>query len=49
LIGYQFEWDSNKNSINQTKHGISFEEAKVLWSNPDALVLYERSVDNEDR
>lgn len=24
----QFEWDENKNQINQRKHGISFREAK---------------------
>lgn len=29
-----FEWDENKNTINKKKHGISFEEAKeVFWDN----------------
>lgn len=27
-----FEWDENKNKINQSKHGISFEEAKTVFS-----------------
>ncbi|MEA2028096.1 MAG: BrnT family toxin [Campylobacterota bacterium] len=49
MIEYLFEWDSDKSSTNQTKHGISFEDVKVLWSNPNALVLYERSIDDEDR
>ena len=28
----QFEWDENKNQLNQQKHGISFEEAKEIFS-----------------
>jgi uncharacterized DUF497 family protein len=27
-----FEWDENKNLSNQKKHGISFEEAKTVFS-----------------
>lgn len=27
----QFEWDENKNQLNQQKHGISFEEAKEVF------------------
>lgn len=27
----QFEWDENKNQLNQKKHGISFEEAKEIF------------------
>ena len=27
----QFEWDENKNQLNQRKHGISFEEAKEIF------------------
>lgn len=27
----QFEWDEQKNKLNQAKHGISFEEATVIW------------------
>ena len=26
-----FEWDENKNQINQRKHGISFEEAQAVF------------------
>jgi len=26
-----FEWDNNKNRINQQKHGISFEEAETVF------------------
>ncbi|WP_330363927.1 BrnT family toxin [Butyrivibrio sp. MC2013] len=27
----RFEWDENKNIINQEKHGVSFEEAKTVF------------------
>ena len=33
----QFEWDENKNQLNQQKHEISFEEAKTVFN--DALHL----------
>ena len=28
----QFEWDAEKDRINREKHGISFEEASVIFS-----------------
>lgn len=28
----QFEWDAEKGRTNREKHGISFEEAKVIFS-----------------
>lgn len=34
-----FEWDENKNKINQKKHKISFEEAKTVFYDPEALVI----------
>ena len=27
----RFEWDENKNQINQHKHGISFQEAQTVF------------------
>lgn len=33
-----FEWDENKNQINQRKHGISFEEAMSVFYDEAALV-----------
>ena len=35
----QFEWDENKNHINQNKHNISFEEAKTVFYDDEALVI----------
>lgn len=28
----QFDYDSVKSQINQSKHGIDFEKAKILWN-----------------
>ena len=35
----KFEWDENKNRINQHKHGISFTEAKTVFYDEEALVI----------
>jgi uncharacterized DUF497 family protein len=35
----KFEYDPEKSKTNKTKHGIDFEEAKVLWNDPAALIL----------
>lgn len=34
-----FEWDEHKNHINQRKHGVSFDEAKSVFYDNDALVI----------
>lgn len=33
----QFEWDENKNQLNQQKHGVDFEEAGTIFNDPLAL------------
>ena len=30
----KYEWDEEKNKLNQQKHGISFEEAKEVFNDP---------------
>ena len=35
----RFEWDENKNHINQRKHGVSFDEAKTVFYDDQALVI----------
>ena len=35
----RFEWDRNKNEINQKKHKISFEEASTVFYDDAALVI----------
>ena len=32
----RFDWDQSKNSINQRKHGVSFEEAQTVFFDEDA-------------
>lgn len=32
-----FEWNEQKNRLNQEKHGISFEEAKLVFLDPQRL------------
>ena len=34
-----FEWDSIKNASNQRKHGISFEEARTVFSDEFARLI----------
>lgn len=34
-----FEWDENKNQINQRKHGIDFEEAKTVFQDDNAILF----------
>lgn len=35
----KFEWDENKNKINKSKHKVSFEEAKTVFYDVEALVI----------
>lgn len=45
-----FEWDEVKNQINQAKHGVSFEEAKTVFYDEQALLEYdELHSEHEDR
>ncbi len=45
-----FEWDNEKNRINQKKHGISFEEAKSVFYDDNAIQFWDEDhSDAEDR
>ena len=35
----RFEWDERKNTANQRKHGISFEEAQTVFYDDRALLI----------
>ena len=43
-----FEYDPNKSAANKLKHGIDFEEALALWSDPWLLEAPART-DDEPR
>ena len=34
-----FEYDPRKSSANKTKHGIDFEEAKLVWQDSEVVLL----------
>jgi uncharacterized protein len=36
-----FEWDESKNRLNQLKHGISFEEAKTVFLDDNAVEFFD--------
>jgi uncharacterized DUF497 family protein len=38
MDGLRFDWDERKNRANQTKHGISFEEARTAFYDENARV-----------
>ena len=46
-----FEWDANKNASNINKHGVSFEEAKTVFSDEYARLINDpdHSSSEEDR
>ena len=47
---YQFEWDPAKAATNLKKHGVSFELATAVFTDPIALTIYdEDNSDEEDR
>ncbi len=35
----KFEWDESKNRANNKKHGISFEEAQIVFYDENALLI----------
>ena len=45
-----FGWDERKNASNQKKHGVSFEEAKSVFTDPFARLISDPDhSDDEDR
>ena len=45
-----FEWDEKKAKKNQTKHGVSFNEASTAFGDPSSLTMYDPlHSDDEDR
>ena len=49
-MGLTFEWDEEKDLLNQRKHGVSFEEAKTIFNDPRSITIAdEQHSDEEDR
>ncbi len=46
----EFEWDKKKDKINATKHGVSFDEARTVFFDEQAIQFYDpEHSDEEDR
>ena len=41
MVNYNFEWEPNKARSNQSKHGVSFEEAATVFRDPRALSIFD--------
>ena len=44
-----FIWDPEKDSINRSKHGVSFETAALVFDDPFHLSVLDRVVAGEER
>ncbi len=44
-----FDWDGDKNRKNLIKHRIAFEEAMTVFLDENAVEIFDRTVDGEDR
>lgn len=42
-----FEYDQAKSKTNDEKHGIDFEDAKLLWSDPKRVEFVARFTDEQ--
>lgn len=45
----RFIWDDNKNRINRSKHGVSFETAQLVFDDPAHLSRQDRYENGEER
>jgi uncharacterized protein len=45
----RFEWDENKNRANIVKHGVGFDEARRVFSDPHVIVREDRVAEGEER
>lgn len=48
MEGIRFEWDEHKNELNKKKHNISFEEAKTVFYDEDALIINDPDHSSEE-
>ena len=45
---YSFEWDPRKAAANTVKHGVSFEQAAMVFKDPKQLSLYDMEHSEEE-
>ena len=44
----RFDWDERKNKVNRTKHGVWFEEARSVFSDPQPRVFHDPEHSDEE-
>ena len=44
-----FIWDLEKDAVNRSKHGVSFETAALVFDDPFHLSVLDRVVEGEER
>ena len=50
MSGLRFEWDDRKAAENRRKHGVSFDEARTVFFDENALLIPDRGhSEDEDR
>ncbi len=51
LVSYlHFAWDEDKSRVNKRKHGVSFEEARTVFFDPNARLIHDPDhSESEDR
>jgi uncharacterized protein len=45
----RFEWDERKNRANIAKHGVGFDEARRVFSDPHLIIREDRVIEGERR
>jgi len=48
-MAYQFEWDRRKAASNVRKHGMTFEEASTVFSDPLAFIFDDEDHSTDER
>jgi len=41
-MDYRFEWDEEKDRVNKIKHGVSFDEAEMVFLDNKRLEVFDR-------
>jgi len=48
-VTVRFEWDESKHRANIVKHGVGFDEARKVFSDPHVIIREDRVVEGEQR
>jgi hypothetical protein len=43
-----FEWNESKNTVNIRKHKVSFDEAKTVFYDEDAILFSDENLSNDE-